>query len=295
MPIPVPTPNSGQNTNSGLGPGPGLIISGPNGTLIRYAVTGWSPGVGNFGSPTVIQPVGGIMANRVGDVSLSGYKVTGTSGQLDVVYTTGAAGTVQHVAALTDKILSPVGYLGVFLDTQNRAYIVVTDVAGVVVAQTIPQGPAITSGTRQHVFMEWNSVGAINGGDFVAVELGETELDTWLTEPTTTWTPFQPVWLMVGDGFGSYGHFVGTIGNIQLGSGSAPTFAPPQVAQSHDVSCAIVAGSTLVNSSVKQNYAVSASPSASSTVTAAAVANRGVSGHPSGLATISATATTAGP
>lgn len=262
-------PNPGLNTNSGLGPGPGLVISGPV-ALIRYNVVGWSPtGSGQYTPPTISPAVGGISMSGIGDFPLTGYNVTGRQGELDVVFTTGTAGTTQHVVALVDKVPTPVGYLGVFLDTQNRPYVVVTDVSGSIVAQTTPLGAAIPAGAVIHAFVEWNSVAAINGPDFVAIEVGEVALENWGKEPATAWTPFQPTILAAGDGFGSYSVLTGSIGNVQIGTGTAVAFNPPQISASHSVACGINASSTMTGHDLAQ-YKAHSTILATATVAAAA-------------------------
>jgi hypothetical protein len=216
------------NTNSGLGEGPGLIISSPSGAMIRYSSVGWSPtGSGNYQGAVVAPRVGGISTAGTGNISLSGYYTTGNQGTVDVVFTTGTAqASAQFVAGIMDVVPTPVGYLGIFLDTSNRPYCIVTDVDGNIVAETVPLGSAIPAGITLHCQLEWNSRGAVNGPDFVVFSVGDASQADWVTEATMAWTPFQPGWFSVGQAFDAYVAFVGTMGNAQLGV-TTPTYIPP--------------------------------------------------------------------
>jgi len=301
--MPAPTPNPGLNTNSGLGPGPGLIVLSPAGFVVRYNVVGWNGATGqgqwsnNQGQfvPGVVSPVvGGISTGGVGDLALSGYNITARQGVLDVTFKTGTAGTSQLVAALVDKIPTPTGYAGIFLDTENRPFCVVTDVNGTVVAQTAPQGTAVPAGSPIHAQLEWNSVGAFDGVDFVVFEVGETAIGNWATEAETPWTAFQPAWLMVGDGFSSYGPLTGTIGNVTLGNGSAPTLIPPQATQSHTLFLGIAGNSTMA-AAARVNRGLSDAIAGHATVTPSLTPNRGLSDAIAGHSTVAVTLTVTGP
>jgi len=278
------------NTNSGLGPGPGLIIPCPSGVLIRYNVTGWSPtGQGNF-EPAVVSPVqGGISMAGTGDLSLTGYNVTGRQGTLDVVFTTGApAAGNQLVAALVDSMPTPTGYVAVLLDNENRPFIVITDVGGNVVASTEPLGQPFPAGMSFHAAVEWNSSGAFNGEDFVVFEVGDVSEVNWGTTPNETWTPFQPTVLTVGTVFGAYLQFTGTIGNVQLGGGT-PVYIPPVTSLSHEVSVGIQGTSTWAATG-NADHSTTVSPAGASTMGARALVHHVTSKTMAGGATVTATA-----
>ena len=216
------------NTNSGLGEGPGLIVPSPSGAIIRYNVVGWSPtGTGNWQPPVVSPRVGGISTAGTGNIALSGYYATGNQGTVDVVFTTGTAqASPQFVAGIMDTVSTPVGYLGIFLDTSNRPYCIVTDVNGNIVCETVPLGAAIPAGIMLHCQLEWNSLGAISGADFVVFSVGDASEVDWTTEALVAWTPFAPGWFSVGQAFDTYVAFAGTMGNAQLGV-TTPTYVPP--------------------------------------------------------------------
>ena len=234
------------NTDSGLGQGPGLIILSPSGTVVRYNVVGWSPnGTGNAQPPVVSPSVGGISMAGTGNLALSGYQTTGRQGTVDVVFTTGAAtGSDQFVAGVVDSMTSPTGYLGIFVDNENRPFAVVTDVNGNIVASTEPLGVANPAGITFHAALEWNSASIFNGSDFVVFEVGDVSEVNWGTEAAAPWKPFQPAALSVGGGFGSYVSFTGTIGNVQLGNGT-PTYVPPVTSLSQEASVGIIGQATV--------------------------------------------------
>jgi hypothetical protein len=278
------------NTNSGLGPGPGLIVPSPAGVLIRYNVTGWSQtGQGNF-QPAVVSPVqGGISMAGTGDLSLSGYNVTGRQGTLDVVFTTGApAAGNQLVAALVNTLPTPTGYIAILLDNLNRPFIVVTDVGGNTVASTEPIGDAFPAGTCFHTALEWNSGGAFNGEDFVVFEIGEVSEVNWGTAPYEPWTPFQPTALTVGTAFGSYLQFTGTIGNVQLGNGT-PVYIPPVSSLGHEVSVGLRGEAVVIATGAAAHTATVSPIAGTSAVVARAAAHHFTSKTLAGEATFTAT------
>lgn len=219
--MPAPTPNPGLNTNSGLGPGPGLIYPSPAGVVVRLDVVGWnqttgqgqwSNNEGTYQNPIVTNPVGGISSGGIGDLSLTGYNTPGPAGTLQADITTGTVGVASmHVVACVDQIPTPTMYLGIFLDTSNRPFAVVTDDTGVIVAQSTPAGPVIPAGTPLTINLQWNAAAA-----YVNLMIGETTA-AWTTYPATPWTPFTPAWMMVGDGFSAYVAFTGRNRNVQLG------------------------------------------------------------------------------
>jgi hypothetical protein len=243
------------NTDSGLGQGPGLIILSPSGAVIRYNVVGWSPnGTGNAQPTVVAPPVGGISMAGTGSLVLSGYNTTGRQGTVDVVFTTGVAGgSDQFVAGVVDSRGTPTGYLGIFVDNENRPFVVITDALGITVASTEPIGQAFPAGTTFHAALEWNSSGRFNGQDFVVFEVGDVSEVNWGIEAISTWTPFQPVALLVGVALGAYAAFTGTIGNVQLGNGT-PTYLPPVTSFGHQLSLGI-SGYSTVTEVAKANYA----------------------------------------
>ena len=253
------------NTNSGLGAGPGLIVPSPSGAMIRYSSVGWSPtGSGNWQTTVVAPRVGGISTAGTGNIALSGYNATGSQGTVDVVFTTGTAGgSNQFVAGIVDSWPTPTGYLGIFLDNENRPFVVVTDVHGTIVASTEPLGPAFPAGTTLHCQLEWNSHGAFNGADFVVFEIGDTSEVNWGTEAGAAWTPFVPAWLSVGQAFASYVAFTGTIGNVQLGNGT-PVYVPPVTSFSQQASVGVLgnASFSVASSKVVHSGAVSITGSA---------------------------------
>jgi hypothetical protein len=216
------------NTNSGLGAGPGLIVPSPSGAMIRYSSVGWSPtGSGNWQTPVVAPRVGGISTAGTGNIALSGYNATGSQGTVDVVFTTGTAGgSNQFVAGLWDAAPTPVGYLGIFLDTSNRPFVIVADVNGNIVCETIPLGGAIASGIMLHCRLEWNSRAAISGADLVVFSVGDIGEADWSVEALVPWTPFVPTVFSVGQAFDAVVAFTGTMGNAQLGV-TTPTHVPP--------------------------------------------------------------------
>jgi hypothetical protein len=210
------------NTNSGLGPGPGLIIPSPLGVLARYDVVGWNQTIGQgqwsnnegqYNPPTIVQRLGSVNVNGIGDHALAGLSIGGATGVLDVVFTTGtAAGSPQHLVALTDQIPTPMTSLAILLDTSNRPYAVVTDSHGTIVAQSTPTGAVIPAGVPLDATLQWNAHTGM-----VAFTVGENSY-AFAPAPTSGWSSFMPNWLMVGDGFGANLAFAGTIGNAQVGN-----------------------------------------------------------------------------
>jgi len=219
-PAPLPKPNPGLNTNSGLGPGPGLIIHSPVG-VIRWDViqnqqtSNQGQGTsneGNWSPPTVFKPLGNVNVSGIGDHTLTGLSVGGSSGTLDVVFTTGTAGGIQHVVALVDQIPTPTVYIAILLDASNRAYAVITNSAGTIVAQSTPSGAVLPTGITFDATLAWNSATPI-----VSFTIGGVA-QVFATNPGASWVSFAPNWLMVGDGFGSNVPFTGSIGNAQVGN-----------------------------------------------------------------------------
>ena len=211
-------------TNEKLGPGPGLIIPSPAGILARFDVVGWnqttgqgqwSNNEGQYNPPTIVAShVGNVNVSGVGDHTLTNLSVGGFQGTLDVVFTTGTAGGApQHVVALADQIPTPVAYIAILLDTSNRPYAVVTDVAGTLIAQSTAAGPVLPAGITLEAKLTWNARTAA-----VSFTVGETSY-AFGTAPSAPWTSFAPSWLMVGDGFGTNLAFAGTVGNAQTGNG----------------------------------------------------------------------------
>jgi hypothetical protein len=220
-PAPAATPNPGLNTNSGLGPGPGLIIHSPVG-VIRWDVLQaqqtvsqgqWTNNEGNWSPPAVFKALGNVNVSGIGDHTLRGLSVGGVTGVLDVLFTTGTAGgSPQHVVALVDQIPAPTVYIAILLDTSNRAYAVVTDANGVIVAQSTPSGAVLPAGITLDATLTWNA-----NTPSVSFTIGETP-QVFATNPSVPWVSFPPNWLMVGDGFGSNLAFAGSIGNAQVGN-----------------------------------------------------------------------------
>jgi hypothetical protein len=197
-------------------PMPELFMISPAGFIVDVNYTGVSP----YYELAVTEPLQhpGVTAKGVGDTLLHS-ELSGRQGTLEVFCLVGATGTARSLVFLVDNLSSPTKYIGVALDTSNRPYVLVSvDGAGGTYALSTPVGSTIPSGTRLDVRLVFNAFNPVDGAYYVAIQVAETIINLWVTEPLSTWEPFLPGALCAGSAVAGLAAFNGTIQKVQANS-----------------------------------------------------------------------------
>lgn len=156
-------------------------------------------------------------------VQLRGTGETDLTGQLNAFQGSLQADIVTTTAAPAEAIATIVGnvgpttlYLGILLDSQNRPFFRITDAGGVLVAFSAPAGAAIPAGIPLQIRFGWDARGKILPG-FALLKINNTIVSpATYTVPTSSWTVFNPVAVLVGvGGYGSLTDYGGSIVKVQ--------------------------------------------------------------------------------
>jgi len=158
-------------------------------------------GRGTYGPVVVSEPLPGgvIQTSGRGEQILPPGVLTGRSGALRVTYKAGATGSTRAIAFLADGNSRLVG---IAVDSNNRPYAVIRDIAGNVVAGSAPLGLVVPEGEVWTFTVTWDSQNLVvgSGGFYAAVKYNQEILpgSGWTTPATSTWTAFVPTSLLLG-------------------------------------------------------------------------------------------------
>lgn len=138
-----------------------------------------------------------------------GSQISRGLGDLPVPVMSSAAGTLRlHVITpsiascavvfLVDSTTAPKGYLGIGLDSNKRAFLVVKDHDGAVVAQTTSSAANGATGVPLAILFSWNA----NIG-YVSLNINNVNSPSgdYTTNPSKAWTPFVPAAIALGPGY----------------------------------------------------------------------------------------------
>jgi len=206
-------------------------------TVSGFGAPSWVKG--SVGDPKASPVLGGSVTNPsgFGKFSLNGL-VRGIRGSIQVTFVTGASGMQRTLGYLTDNLTTPTNRIVIGIDAMNRPYLNIKDYAGVDKAIVAPTYTAIPSGSQVTALMSWDSTQAIDGTRFALLQVnrGAVPSGDWTTNPTATWTSFQPTSVVLGFGVGTDSDFNGQILAFQISNdvvqsngGSAGTFPSTRV------------------------------------------------------------------
>lgn len=199
----------------------GFTSFGAGGRLWDVGVRPHVNGRGTYG-PVVISellPGATIQAQGRGQLPLVQGEVLGRKGALQVSYIAGATGVMRPVVCLSDGT----HLLCIKVDTFNRPFAVIEDIAGTVVAESDPLGPTKEEGARGDATVTWDSTALVAGGGGLYAAFkddanGIFPIADWsATMPISTWAAFAPSTLLLGMNLTSPAEdFNGTVQKVQV-------------------------------------------------------------------------------
>ncbi len=213
---------------------PGFLVYQNPATPIATAVHGPTWRGSALNPPTVLQRLEASVfdARGMGTFPL-GDKLTGVRGTLELVFTFGASGTARTLAVLTDDLASPTNYILISLNTSNYPVLTFKNASGTTIAAGAFTYGFNTDGQPQTIRISWDSVTAVYNGRHVSFTAGPDNLPEGLmtTDAVSSWTSFQPAYLILGSAFGANSAFNGKIkafqasNTTQVGTGELDYFA----------------------------------------------------------------------
>jgi len=156
----------------------------------------------------------------------AGPRLSGSKGSVDLLVVTGATGLGRTLCYLTDDPVNRTNYIFIGLDTSNRPRVIITDHLGTTVALVTRSAPAsIAAGVTLAIRLAWDSTALVDelAGRYASFTVNRDKIldSEWATDPTSTWTSFQPTHLVLGRGL-STSDFNGTISAAQVSNVVTP-------------------------------------------------------------------------
>jgi len=171
-------------------------------------------GSGPFAA-TVLLPGALVQLRGTGETDLTG-QLSAFQGSLQADIITITAAPAEAIATIVGNVGPTTLYLGILLDSQNRPFFRITDFAGTLVAFSAPAGAAIPAGVPLQIRFGWDARGRILPG-FALLKINNTIVSpATYTVPTSPWTVFNPVAILIGvGGYAGLTDYGGSIVKVQ--------------------------------------------------------------------------------
>lgn len=164
------------------GVGAGLAITASSGTGAVVILTNGA--VGTVGNELITKTV----VN-------AGFVIAGMSGGVN-------AGPSHTVAYITDSLTDLTNYIVIRLDAYNRPLVQFSN-AGTLKAAVTPTYTAVGANQSLTIRLRWDTQNVIEAstGRYVTLRVNQDQVPgaNWSTNPTSSWTKFQPTYVVLGD------------------------------------------------------------------------------------------------